>query len=131
MLKHTKNLLEGSLIKYVAVVFHAIVTVAMLIPSSGISLLNLPQSDKLLHMVIYLILFVLWAFAFRKKVNKNWMFGLLVAVLTIYGIVIEIIQEKWIVSRTSDFWDVMANSMGIILGIVVYYKLKHRFHLKN
>jgi VanZ family protein len=131
MLQPIKNLLEGNLIKYVAVAFQLLVTVLMLIPTSGVSYMDIPQSDKFLHMVIYLILFVVWAFAWKVNPERKWLLWTLVVLLTIYGIVIELIQDKYIDSRTADFWDVMANSVGILFGMVVFYKLKRRIELKK
>lgn len=126
MLQPIKNLLEGNLVKYIAITFQLWVTVIMLIPTSGVAYINIPQSDKFLHMGVYLILFVVWAFTFRVDSKRKGLMWILAVFLTIYGIVIELIQDKWIASRTSDIWDVMANSTGILLGMIVFYKLKRR-----
>ncbi len=131
MLQPIKNLLEGSLIKYIAAALQLAVTVIMLIPTSGITYINFSQSDKLLHSGIYLILFVVWAFALKLDRKGGMFLWLLVGLLTFYGIVIELIQEKWIATRTADVWDVMANSAGIVIGIIVFYKLKRRFRFKT
>lgn len=131
MLQPIKNLLEGNLVKYIAIAFQLWVTVIMLIPTSGVAYINIPQSDKFLHIGVYLILFIVWAFTIGVDPKRKVLMWVLAVLLSIYGIVIELIQDKWIDTRTADIWDVLANSIGILLGMIVFYKLKQRIKLKK
>lgn len=131
MLQPIRNLLEHNLIKYIAVTFQLLVTVMMLIPTSGSSYINLPHSDKIFHIAIYGILFVVWAMSCKVDRNRRYLLWTIVVLLTLYGIIIELIQGEWIESRTSDIWDVIANSVGILLGMVIFHKLISRIELKK
>lgn len=131
MLQLIKNLLEHNLIKYIAVSLQLLVTVMMLIPTSGASYMNLPHSDKIFHIVIYLVLFVVWAITCKANRKRRYVLRSVVVLLTLYGIIIEMIQGEWIESRTSDIWDVIANSTGILIGMVIFYKLNSRIELKK
>lgn len=51
--------------------------------------------------------------------------------LFIYGMVIEVVQGAWVVSRTFDLWDVAANTVGILFGGIVLYKISRSKVLKN
>ena len=42
----------------------------------------------------------------------------------IYGIIIEILQGELTTSRSADFKDVLANSVGILIGILLVFLAK-------
>lgn len=131
MMQLIKRLLGGNSIGIIAVLYHVVITVLMLLPSANISYINVSHFDKLIHTGIYVFLFVFWAFTRlrNRKLNPNYAW---VAIgLFIYGIVIEVLQEKWIVTRTFDFWDIVANTVGIVIGFILFHELRKRFSLKN
>lgn len=45
----------------------------------------------------------------------------------IYGIIIEILQGELTTSRSADFNDVLANSIGIVIGILLVSLAKTQF----
>ncbi len=45
----------------------------------------------------------------------------------IYGIIIEILQGELTTSRSADFNDVLANSIGIVIGILLVFLAKTQF----
>jgi len=66
-------------------------------------------SDKLVHLVLYFILYYLWA----KVVHT---YGSLLTALVVFGTGIEFLQEWLPVNRTFDIWDVVFNVLGLGLG---------------
>ncbi|MDH3381135.1 MAG: VanZ family protein [Flavobacteriaceae bacterium] len=76
--------------------------------------------DKIAHLISYLSLSFSWFLALC--LNKfNYLKSLLIVIgLFFYGIIIEVIQEKYTVNREADLYDIFANSLGIILGIGIF-----------
>jgi VanZ family protein len=70
-------------------------------------------NDKFMHLAIFAILMTLWLGSFA---NKLWL-GVLV--LAAYGGAIELAQA-YFTTRMGDWWDWLADMLGIMLGILVY-----------
>ncbi len=73
--------------------------------------------DKSNHFIAFITLYILLSFAFKKLalVKK-------VGVLLLFGTQIEIVQQLIDRSAFSGL-DIVADSVGILLGIIVYYFL--------
>ena len=102
---------------WLAIVAHISATVAMLWPSPDLPDIDVPMVDKWAHFFVFWGLYNLWASALQ---NRGHILGLtlkLVFALFFYGIIVEVIQEYWYVSRTGDLMDVLANTIGILLGL--------------
>jgi VanZ family protein len=61
----------------------------------------------------------------EKHVSFKEIFSILILCLT-YGIIIEVLQHLFVDSRQADILDVLANTIGIIIGTIVYWKAKNR-----
>jgi VanZ family protein len=83
------------------------------VPSVSISI---PGKDKTVHFIFYFFFVVLWAKGLKVRTKNKQLSILLVAV--IYGIIIEVFQGVFTLTRTADALDVVANSIGAISGIV-------------
>ncbi|NQY04807.1 MAG: VanZ family protein [Flavobacteriaceae bacterium] len=76
--------------------------------------------DKLAHLGVYFILTVLWFLYFKR--SKNWQFtkatksAILLAFL--YGVLVELLQASLTEFRSADYFDVLANTLGIIFAVV-------------
>ena len=81
------------------------------------------NADKLIHFTLYFVFVILWyrfliyrkSFLVENKVA-------LVVVSIVLGIIIEILQKYYTQSRHADFFDVLANSLGSIVGILFSIK---------
>jgi len=106
----------------------SIVIIICLIPggnSPGISFLSSLGLDKIIHFLIHLILVYLVAKGLLKSFPlkpKSILFFTLVYSLTL-GIVLEIVQSLYVIGRSGDYFDVLANFIGAIFGVLlVNYK---------
>ena len=120
----------------VSLFYTLLITIAFLLPASGkLNLFKLFDSsipiDKILHVIIHLILAFLWLnviFIQNNQVIKVKLIAITVLSCVFYGIIVEILQEQLINSRRADFMDVIANSVGTLLGFLLFLKVKFRFN---
>ncbi len=79
----------------------------------GRSLPETGVSDKFEHMLLYAGLMVWFGGLYPR--NRYWLIALLLFVM---GVAIEIAQETMNLGRTGDVRDVVANTTGVIIGLV-------------
>lgn len=71
-------------------------------------------SDKLEHVLAYLLLGALTTIAARQTVKAHWLALAIVA----YGGVLEL-GQLLIPNRVPSVWDFLANATGVILGVLI------------
>lgn len=91
---------------------------------------NAPKNtDKLVHFCFYAVLTTLMIKCKLKVENKDYFFIFILAVS--YGIIIEVLQGVLTETRKSDFNDVIANTTGVVVAILLYkYFIKRIFNRK-
>ena len=108
---------------WAAACWTAIIAVLCLIsfnelPSVGI---EIEDADKYVHAAFHFLFTILWYLYFRKQyhgmTNVKVLFTTL-AFSIVYGILIEIAQELFTITRHADMKDVLANLSGAVLGIL-------------
>ena len=86
------------------------------------------DSDKVVHLLAYAVFVCLWFLFFyvlkQKKDNFSRALIKSCGLALIYGIIIEILQGELTTSRSADFKDVLANSVGILIGILLVFLAK-------
>ncbi|PCI08746.1 MAG: hypothetical protein COB73_06535 [Flavobacteriaceae bacterium] len=82
-------------------------------------------SDKFLHALAYTTLTLSWLFAVKKS-HKQIKSKLIIAIAIFsFGVALEVLQDKLTANRTMDYQDVIANTVGILLGLSSFrYLLK-------
>jgi len=82
---------------------------------------NLPikisVSDKILHALAYVFLTLSWFFAVKKSHQETKSKLLIIVAIFIFGVIMEVLQEKLTANRTMDYQDVIANTVGILLAL--------------
>ncbi|MDH3697652.1 MAG: VanZ family protein [Flavobacteriaceae bacterium] len=89
--------------------------------------INLPQIkisffDKVVHTGAYAVLMVtggIFYLAGKEKKDQNRRVVVLGLLLVVYGILIEILQKVLPVNRWWEVWDILANVIGVLLGVLV------------
>lgn len=80
--------------------------------------------DKIGHAVAYFSLTFSWLQVFLKKRRQR---NIIVFCCLIYGIIIEVLQGSLTNYRSSEFYDILANALGITLAfaiVVSFFKKK-------
>ena len=115
----------------IAITYTLLITAALLTPITVAPKIEIPFADKMVHLIINAGLFMVWAsYVFSGKTNtktkKTYTLPLLFVCTLLYGILIEVVQGSFIPTRGADFFDVIANLCGLILGFFAV-KLTKKF----
>ena len=115
MLKRIKALFLGNLFICAIGITISIICLSLFrIPSTGIKITNI---DKAFHSVAYFTLAISWLFTFYKKPKLKY---LIVFSCIIFGIIIELLQSNLTVYRTGEIHDVIANTLGVLLALIIF-----------
>lgn len=125
-----KNLLEPKTAVFLAIAYTVFISIGLLVPTQGI----LPSQDKipidkLFHIVLSAILIIVWLLYFYSKENKMMSITTIYAVFAfclLYGIIIEALQYVFTTYRQADFLDVIANLIGLFIGLGLFRKYKDK-----
>ena len=123
MRKRIKNLLEHN--AYLIAIFLTIL-IAYLSLSNPIKIdipLKISFLDKIMHATAYFTLTISWLFALYKYPKSK----LVVIALFLYGILMEFLQGWLTQNRQKDIFDVYANSLGILLAMLIFNNLYKYF----
>lgn len=95
---------------------------------SGVPKLGFSFDDKIYHFLAYAVLTILlFNYFLRTTIALKTKILLSASIAIIYGIIIEGLQAVLTDFRTPDYFDVLANTIGVLIsvGLIKYtYKLK-------
>ena len=128
MMQGIKNLLGPKNLLYGGILYTLFVTFLLLYPAVDVPSVGVPFFDKLGHLCVFGVLVLIWLlFAAHKTKGKNKSVIWVVLFVFFYGIIIEVLQGLFLQSRTADGWDILANAAGILLGWLLFQKIKKVF----
>jgi len=89
-------------------------------------LFSIPNLDKAVHISFFTTLCLLFSFPLNKRLTKvskikQW-FWIISLTGICYGIAIEFIQENWIPNRSFELLDIVADSTGCLLALLISYR---------
>lgn len=100
----------------------AIICYGLFIPANALPtspLFNIPYFDKLVHFSLFFVLCVLFFKPFKKLNLKHYYLAPVSSILL--GLFLEASQHLVSISRTSDFYDFLANATGIAVATFFYF----------
>jgi VanZ family protein len=125
-------------IKYLIIIWIIVIFILSSIPGNDLQKLpkfKIPHLDKIVHFVMYFTLQFLVLTEYYKNYTKKisfiklLSFSLLISVS--YGLLMEILQNYFFISRTGSLFDFLANTIGAILGsIAVILLIKTKWFVK-
>lgn len=112
------------IVLYVAILYTLLLTWGSLM-SAPVNTEAPEHLDKVMHFAAYFGLTLLWLiYKWKLKITSQALslkVIILIMILTVlYGIVIEVLQGRYTADRIADGWDVTANSIGALLGAVIF-----------
>ena len=109
-----------------AIIWTAFIFSACLIPGRDIPNVAIPLIDKWVHFIIFGGFTFLWLCVYQSTNLKKRIFMFFMAVLT--GYIVELLQGSGITSgRSYDLMDVLADSIGGALGVILFYFLNKKY----
>ena len=123
MTKLIKWLSEAKKLSSIAVVYSLLVTVVFLLPANDVPQVNVPFLDKFIHLLIHWMLCFIWLWYFFIADNYHSFTKNVFVVLTLcfsYGILIEALQHWFTQSRRFDLFDIIANGIGCLIGLLSF-----------
>ncbi|AFU68967.1 hypothetical protein P700755_002177 [Psychroflexus torquis ATCC 700755] len=95
---------------------------------SSLPKLQISYEDKFYHFVAYFVLNSIWLIALFKK-NEYQLKKLLSISFSIivFGIIIEVIQGSVTDSRAFDIFDILANSIAVVVSFFCFMLVKKSF----
>jgi len=86
--------------------------------------------DKILHFLAYFILMILWGLFvfFSKQQNKNLKVSLIFTAIlcVLFGVLMEVLQGLLTTYRSSDWYDIVANTSGTIFALFIFLLIKNK-----
>lgn len=125
MQQHMKTLLKGRIFIIAVFVTISILYLSLMkVPKYNITISHL---DKWQHCLAYCTLTFFWLFTFYRKERKF----LIIFCCIFFGIIIEVLQYSMTNYRTGDYLDAIANSVGVLLGSLVFNQFFKKNKLKK
>jgi VanZ family protein len=82
---------------------------------------------KIAHICMYLGLMFITCWSFRISPDRMRIIYLLLAVVFMYGVLMEILQRSMHDGRNFHFSDMLANLTGAIAGILIYRYMERKW----
>ena len=100
----------------------AIICYGLFIPASNLPtkpFLNIPHFDKMVHFSLFFGLCILLFRPFKKLELKYYLIAPVISFFL--GLLLETSQQLITTSRSSDVYDFLANTSGIVAATIFYY----------
>lgn len=104
----------------------AFILIISIIPGRHFPKAQLAELDKFAHIFLYLVLLYLMLLAHIGEYNPKFpklKIILLIMIGSVYGVMIEIMQGMIFATRTFEITDMIANSIGCLLGLLLFLSL--------
>lgn len=127
LLTNTKQSLVRKLYLVLSLFWTIAILVLCLMDLSDVNTVKrvrIPHADKIVHLLMYTILSFLWGMVllrthFFKEVNHI----ILIMSFVIFGLAIEILQGYGGFNRSFEWQDIVANTIGVIIGYFICLKI--------
>ncbi len=110
-------------IPYITLIITAVIILLSLMPSGNIPKTGwfiFPGVDKVIHFIMYLTLtFSLSAESGYRKILPHFTLFLIIPLVFVFSAMLELAQLLFTSSRTGDWFDLLANTGGILFAAVL------------
>ncbi len=83
---------------------------------------RVPSLDKVAHVFLFGVQVFLWCRYGSRAAGRNtgWIFLLIFLLSCLYGVAMEFVQQYWVVSRSFEGEDIIADIAGSLGGWIIY-----------
>lgn len=124
MLQRIQNLLKASSL-YIAVLVTLVIAYLSL-KETGPAFINATGIDKVEHALAYFTLSICWLAVISKSSYTKKMMLYVVLGCISYGILLEVLQATLTLHRTLELLDMVANSTGVLLGLLMFLQISKK-----
>jgi VanZ family protein len=118
-----KHLYKDNALTFAIVITISITYLSLSKVSSIIPVLEIKNGDKYQHLLAYFGMMMSWLFVSQKlntkRISRLWA----VMGVFLFGVLMEVLQQRLTTYRQADLYDVFANLSGIIIAYIVFEKL--------
>jgi len=114
-----------------AIIWSFIILWLISIPGSSIPetpFLNIPHFDKLVHAIIFAVFAFLVSYGLfmqKNSVFSRYHYTITLVLGVVFSVVTEWIQLEFVVGRSGEFMDLVADLAGCLLGMIAFYYRKY------
>jgi len=116
------------LVLLAAIVYTIALIIVTYMNISSVPSLGSSYDDKIYHFLAYFVWAFLWVIYFKDSSKTKTKIKVF-ACLILFGITLELSQNQFNPNRTYDNFDLLANCLGVLVGIVIASRL-HIIKLK-
>ncbi len=110
---------QPKLTKLLATCWTILIIVGCSLPGKELPKISLWQhTDKIVHFVFFAAFVTLW-YLTKPNTKRLWS---LVGISLLFGIVIEYYQKYFVVGRSFDVWDAVADTAGALVAAIIISK---------
>jgi VanZ family protein len=124
MMRLIKKLSEPKTLLLIGIIYTLLITTVLLIPSTEIPRIKVSFIDKIAHVLIHGCLSLIWLWyrfsGDKCHISLKNVFVVLFICFS-YGVVIEVAQHLLTLTRSFDIFDIVANGLGSLLGLLSYW----------
>lgn len=103
-----------------SIVYLTIIAFLSLLPPNDFPEIPLfPGADKIVHTCMYLGLAWLACWSMHAEIKRIWYFLIILFAIS-YGVIMEIFQFLMHLGRSFDYYDMIGNSIGALIGVLIY-----------
>ena len=127
VIKHT---LKAKVFLSIAILYSLAILFLSLVNLQKVEIIKLEASDKIYHAGCYCLMVLLWSL-FTKSKSHSYNLkikSILFVSISLFGIIIEYLQLYLTNYRAFDWWDVLANCIGVFVGILIFSALQKLFN---
>tara|TARA_B110000037_G_C16797833_1_gene374198 strand:- start:186 stop:545 length:360 start_codon:yes stop_codon:yes gene_type:complete len=118
--------LKNKLIYTITIVYTLAIIVLSFMNLQEIPELNTGFDDKIFHCIAYALFCLVWYLCFKVlKLKSSLILAIVFSIA--FGGLIEILQSKLSSYRTTEFFDLLANTLGVLL-MAIGIRLKKRYN---
>ena len=118
-----KHLYKDNALTFAIVITISITYLSLSKVSSIIPVLEIKNGDKYQHLLAYFGMMMSWLFVSQKLNTKHISRLWAVMGVFLFGVLMEVLQQRLTTYRQADLYDVFANLSGIIIAYIVFEKL--------
>ena len=106
-----------------SLIYLTLVAILSLLPAHDLPQLPLfPGADKIIHICMYLGLSVVACWSLHAEIRKKWYYAVIFFAIG-WGVIMETFQFLMHMGRSFELYDILANSIGTLIGIAIYMTL--------